>query len=239
MADIDINALKRCSKCRECKPRSEFSLSKRSPDGRYPQCKACRSAAHRNYYGKNRDAVLAKNKAWHESNPDRTKEHVRNWQKRNRKHLTDYSRQYRADRPGLGASYAMKDYWINREARLDANRRYRAKNPEKCAEIARQWKADNPEQALALKRNYKARKRNAEGSHTAEDIISLYAIQEGRCYYCDDPLGLDYHVDHRQPLSRSGSNDPDNLAIACCPCNLSKKDKTEAEFFAIMKREAA
>jgi hypothetical protein len=33
--------LKRCSKCREEKPRAQFSRDRSRPDGRYPQCKSC------------------------------------------------------------------------------------------------------------------------------------------------------------------------------------------------------
>jgi hypothetical protein len=33
--------LKRCTKCREEKPRAEFSRDRSRKDGRYPQCKAC------------------------------------------------------------------------------------------------------------------------------------------------------------------------------------------------------
>jgi len=31
-----------------------------------------------------------------------------------------------------------------------------------------------------------------------------------------------YHVDHKIPLALGGTNDLDNLTIACPPCNLSK-----------------
>jgi 5-methylcytosine-specific restriction endonuclease McrA len=43
-------------------------------------------------------------------------------------------------------------------------------------------------------------------------------------------LGRSYHVDHKQPVSRGGSNWPENLAVTCPTCNLRKSDKTEAEF---------
>ena len=42
--------MKRCSKCKVEKPRSEFGKDKRRPDGLYPQCRECKSAAHKESY---------------------------------------------------------------------------------------------------------------------------------------------------------------------------------------------
>ena len=60
-------------------------------------------------------------------------------------------------------------------------------------------------------KRYMARKFKANGTHTAEDIQRQYKRQDGRCYYCGQNVGKVYHVDHVVPLSRGGSNDPDNL----------------------------
>jgi len=50
-----------------------------------------------------------------------------------------------------------------------------------------------------------------------------------RCLYCGDQAGP-FDCDHIIPFSRGGSNDPDNLATACRPCNRSKRAKTPAEW---------
>jgi len=111
------------------------------------------------------------------------------------------------------------------------------------------WQKANPERALANKRRSrkrcydrdpspwkvdKAKRRALEatspGNHTASDVRRQYLAQLGECFYCSATLGERYHVDHRQPLSRGGSNRPENLACACASCNLRKHDKTEAEF---------
>lgn len=43
------------------------------------------------------------------------------------------------------------------------------------------------------------------------------------CAYCGIVLNLDtYTIDHVQALSKGGSDHPDNLTVACSPCNLSK-----------------
>lgn len=67
----------------------------------------------------------------------------------------------------------------------------------------------------------------APGSYTQADIDKIYRRQNGRCKYCDTLVysRKDYHVDHVIPLARGGTNYPDNLAIACKKCNISKGDK--------------
>jgi 5-methylcytosine-specific restriction endonuclease McrA len=52
------------------------------------------------------------------------------------------------------------------------------------------------------------------------------------CFYCwvYAPNG---HVDHRISRARGGSNDPDNLAWACAPCNWSKGTMSDTEFLSL------
>jgi 5-methylcytosine-specific restriction endonuclease McrA len=80
------------------------------------------------------------------------------------------------------------------------------------------------------KAEYRARLLEAEGTHTAEDIRHIYEEQEGRCAYCGITLYDDYAVDHVVPLSRGGTNWPDNLAVACMFCNQSKHDRLLSEW---------
>lgn len=52
-----------------------------------------------------------------------------------------------------------------------------------------------------------------------------------RCVYCTSPVTLDTgHVDHVNPRSRGGSDELENLAAACAPCNLSKGARTPSEW---------
>lgn len=39
--------------------------------------------------------------------------------------------------------------------------------------------------------------------------------------------GATFHIEHIVPTVRSGSSDPDNLALACPRCNLHKSDRVE------------
>lgn len=79
----------------------------------------------------------------------------------------------------------------------------------------------------------RARKMNAEGSHTIEDVRALFEQQEGLCYYCNKNLPP-YHIEHKIPLARGGSDYKENICLACPTCNYRKRTKTDEEFFELM-----
>jgi 5-methylcytosine-specific restriction endonuclease McrA len=62
-----------------------------------------------------------------------------------------------------------------------------------------------------------------------EDNIKKYGTLT--CIYCLNPIkfGKDT-LEHKQPLILGGTNEYNNLAIACNRCNSSKGSKTEAEY---------
>ena len=62
-----------------------------------------------------------------------------------------------------------------------------------------------------------------------EDNIKRYGTLT--CIYCLNPItfGKDT-LEHKQPLSRDGTNERSNLAVACQRCNCRKHNKTEEEF---------
>lgn len=50
------------------------------------------------------------------------------------------------------------------------------------------------------------------------------------CAYCLNICEQDWHLEHKVPLCRKGTNHKNNLAISCPTCNLSKGKKTVEEF---------
>lgn len=48
------------------------------------------------------------------------------------------------------------------------------------------------------------------------------------CAYCGE-TAIPIHIDHIYPLSRGGSNDLENLTVACAQCNIEKSDHTLEE----------
>jgi hypothetical protein len=52
----------------------------------------------------------------------------------------------------------------------------------------------------------------------------LHDLQEGRCFYCDNPIGGVAHVDHFLPWARHPDDGIDNLVATDVRCNSSKRD---------------
>lgn len=106
---------------------------------------------------------------------------------------------------------------------------YVIRNEQRLASRARYGTDAKPFKAKTAKR--RALKRNSTGTHSGADIALLFKTQNGVCWWCGSALDPDnYHVDHRIPLARSGSNAPENLCITCPTCNLSKGDKLPQEW---------
>lgn len=65
------------------------------------------------------------------------------------------------------------------------------------------------------------------------DLIQYWAdngISADHCYYTGIPLGQDWHLDHKVPLSRGGTHTVENL-VPCTPAaNLDKRTMTAEEY---------
>jgi len=89
-------------------------------------------------------------------------------------------------------------------------------------EYTRKYRKENPEWVQALKSKYRAKDIGAPGQFTANDFISIKRKQGFRCAMCGQKKKLS--VDHIIPLSRGGSNFPENIQALCISCNVSKFD---------------
>lgn len=121
-----------------------------------------------------------------------------------------------------------------RREEIRAYDRMRAKRDrEKKKIIIDRWHANNPQRsrALAISRSAtrRAREKNIGGKWTADDVDRMMRGQKGRCWWCSKKLGA-FHVDHRIPVAKDGTNDPSNLVLSCPPCNRSKSAKLPQEF---------
>ena len=61
---------------------------------------------------------------------------------------------------------------------------------------------------------------------TALSRRAVFARDDHRCQYCG---GLADSIDHVMPRSRGGEHAWENVAAACRPCNLGKRDRTPDE----------
>ncbi len=62
---------------------------------------------------------------------------------------------------------------------------------------------------------------------------ALFARDDFRCQYCG---GFADSIDHIVPRSRGGLHEWENVAAACRPCNLRKRDRTPSEASMILAR---
>lgn len=203
--------LKTCRKCGIDFPATTEHFLRALPnrDGLGSYCKQCRKTYRENWQKHNPGYAAEKAKAWRAKNAGKKLTEKDTARKRRARH---------------------KNPEKYREITRRGSKRFRQKYPEKIRAYQRQWRKENPEKIRARTSRYLARKKAANGNHTGEDIVKLYKAQKGKCWWCGTDVRDDYHVDHRIPLSRGGSNDPNNLCISCPPCNQSKGGKLPHEW---------
>lgn len=174
-----------------------FHKNPRYADGLHPYCKVCRKvlAALRlkNESPEKREMRLRKAKEYRAApeNKRRQYETAKEWRSNNKDRAIESSRN--ADR-----------------------RRFAAKSM-----YMRMWRQRNKEAVSAYSRNRRSAVRSSEGTHTADDVRQLLAMQQFCCAVCKKKLNQ-YHVDHVVPLISGGSNDKLNLQVLCPTCNNQK-----------------
>ena len=206
-SEIPYPAEKRCSKCGTTKPAAAFSKSKREKDGLKSYCGGCGSVMRHAWYLRNAEREIAKTAEWQKANPER--------KKRIAKHT--YFNNHESRRGRAKAAYDR-----NKEAILATSR---AKYATDAAYRAKM---------VANSNRRCVRKMNAAGSCTVAEWVSILEEYNHCCAYClrHESIVGKMSMDHMTPLARGGTNDPDNIAPACRPCNSSKNDKTVLEFLA-------
>lgn len=213
--------VKRCSKCGEEFPATPDYFS-RHGKGLRPECKACRKAQAAAYYLANRDAVAERNKHWREDNPDKDRQAARRRHEANPDYNRERQRQWRQENPEKYAAIIKRWRDRHREHYREYDREYRGENREKIREQQAKARAENRQRFRAYNTNRRAMQLAAGGTYSASDIERLYAEQDGLCRWCSEPLTDGYEIDHVIPLSRGGSNSPENLAVTCSSCNRRK-----------------
>lgn len=196
----NVSIIKRCSKCGVEKPTTDFGRNARTSDGLYWCCKACRSVVVKAYRAANPEIHRASNRAWNAANPDKANANKRAWKA------------------------------ANPDKVRASGKAYRALNPDKLRSRVKAWRDANPEIVRAIDHCRRTRKRNAPGTHTAQQVKELLLKQKRRCIYCRVDIRKKYHVDHIVALANGGSNHINNIQLLCPSCNLSKNARDPIEF---------
>lgn len=190
--------------------------------GLRPECKACRKIATRKDYLKRKPKINEYGRAYQERNKEQVRKAQKLWRKRNRESIREKKAAYHRANP---SRY------------VERNRLKRAVNPELANSYSRKWRLTHPEQRKVSLANNKLKRCKVKGACSSEQWIAKCKYHGWRCYLCATPLTAKAtHMEHRKPLSRGGSHWPANLAPACQRCNLSKNNKTETEYRALLNR---
>jgi 5-methylcytosine-specific restriction endonuclease McrA len=112
---------------------------------------------------------------------------------------------------------------------------YAENHKETVIKRVREWIKNNKSRHRQFSLAVKAKRRAAEGSFKADDIQKHWEMQNGKCFYCLVDLDQTYEVDHFIPLSKGGTNLPDNIVLACKSCNRAKSSKDPHKFLEKMR----
>ena len=74
--------------------------------------------------------------------------------------------------------------------------------------------------AKVWENNNKSKARGVRGDLTIDQWLQILEQSEGRCYYCEDFIGIDaLTLEHLVPASLGGPCTVENVVAACQPCN--------------------
>ena len=196
-------------------------------------CMECDNARVKRYQAKNPEKVKAyrRRRYWRDPEGERAKvqayrdenrEHVRKLGRElyQKPHVKEYQRKYRAKHKERRNTLISEWAKNNRGKRRESNQRWYYSDIERSRMVH-----------LEKEHRRRAKKLNAEGSHTKEELAALLERQACRCAYCRADLRkVSKHADHIVPLSEGGSDAIENIQYLCAPCNLSKGAKDPYEF---------
>jgi len=84
--------MKKCGRCKETKPATEFSLNRTKKDGLQPWCKVCKSK----HYAANREAIALQNKEYSAKNRDKIRNRKAAYNASRREKIAAYNADYYA-----------------------------------------------------------------------------------------------------------------------------------------------
>lgn len=186
-------------------------------------CVSCHNDLTRRKYWENREAERVRSAKYRAENKDKRRAYWDAYLIENREKVTARRRDYRARNRGSIAAKSREYVAANREIVLARKRKYYAENRERYR---------------AYVRNRRATLRNAEGTHTKDDILNILNAQKWLCAnpYCKADLRHAVrHVDHIVALAKGGRNSPENLQCLCGACNRSKHTKDFDEWLSQME----
>lgn len=135
-------------------------------------------------------------------------------------------RQARCSKDPAYAKAIKQRHWLKLRADPERLARHRAQG-------RRGWAvaySRDPMKFIIRGQQDRARRVGVPGNFTKADLAEKFREQGGLCLYCGVSVRRKWTVEHITPISRGGTNGPENIAIACPTCNFSKRDKLPHEW---------
>lgn len=152
------------------------------------------------------------------------------WRNSEQKKITD-KRYWQSEKGRKKAVELQKRYLENnpeaREKKRERDLLYRSEGRYKESELRASAKYKKTEKGKFQRRKRKYMSR-ALGEIDADYLAEL--LRGNICYYCGCKITGNKTIDHKMPIIKGGTNDNDNLVLACVRCNTQKGSKTEEEY---------
>lgn len=143
--------------------------------------------------------------------------------------------------PQAGRLANVKYYAAHPELMRARAKKYRLAHPEKIKAYfsenserekirSAKWRASHSEDMRIHQHNYVALKKKNGGTLSKGLSAKLFELQKGKCSCCGQPLGHDYHLDHKMPVSLGGANEDSNIQLLHQRCNQRKHAKHPIDF---------
>jgi 5-methylcytosine-specific restriction endonuclease McrA len=231
---------KTCPRCKTEKPFDQFYANRAQRDGMQPYCKVCHNATRKQYQSeasrqRERDRSREFMRQYRIDFPEKQRESRHKYYQSHKAQVAAHGYIYRAANSERLLKRAREYHYrfqernnTRRKLNYQSNdgagqkRKWRQSNLERARATIREWRKNNPEKTRFFDKAKCAKRRSAMGSHTAQDERLQYARQNGNCHWCETPVGSNFHIDHIIPLSKGGTNNPDNICVACPTCNNRK-----------------
>lgn len=224
-----VSIMKTCSKCKIEKQVTDFSRRASARDGLSLECKKCASERHAEYRLKNKESIKSSMSLYYIENKKPLSEKAKGYRSKNREKIIASAKAYHEKNSQKISAKKKQSHEKNKLLVNAKSRKYYLENKERICEQKKIYRSQNKELVINHNRNARARKRNADGRHTAADVRRIFENQRGMCANCEAKLlksgANKYHVDHIMPLALGGSNWTSNLQCLCKSCNLSKNAK--------------